>query len=72
MIDSGVKTFVRVKRRMAKDKVESVKEIRDLLGAAIVKMSDHVRLFRRQTIILRRHRNLQIRWSKSESLTDLT
>lgn len=34
MIDSGVKTFVQVKRRMAKDKVESVKEIRDLLGAA--------------------------------------
>ena len=34
MIDSGVKTFVQVKRRMVKNKVESVKEIRDLLGAA--------------------------------------
>ena len=34
MIDSGVKTFVQVKRRMVKNKVESVEEIRDLLGAA--------------------------------------
>ena len=34
MIDSGIKTFVQVKRRMSKDKVEPVREIRDLLGAA--------------------------------------
>lgn len=34
MIDSGEKTFIQVKRRMSSDKVESVKEVRELLGAS--------------------------------------
>lgn len=34
MIDSGEKTYIQVKRRKSKEKVEAVKEIRELLGAS--------------------------------------
>lgn len=34
MIDSDEKTFIQVKRRMSSSKVESVKEVRELLGAS--------------------------------------
>lgn len=36
MIDSGIKTFIQVKRRMSKNKVESVIGIRELLGVSYV------------------------------------
>lgn len=39
MIDSDIPTMIQVKRRLSKNKVESVKEIRDLLGATILNES---------------------------------
>lgn len=36
MIDKGEKTFIQVKRRITANKVESVKEIRELLGASYI------------------------------------